>query len=170
MRWLLVFLLSSSTIVLAQQQTRGNRIETGTTIDVRTTESIEVDRRDTQVFRGTVERDVYGEDSRQVAIPRGSPVELMVRRSGDTDMTVDLDSVTVNGERYAVRTEPNQVTAQGGLIGTIVGAIAGARGTSVKLPQGTILSFRLERALDVDVPDRGVDRDGRHWHDWDRDR
>jgi hypothetical protein len=173
-RWSTVIVLSllflgKAYIAAAQpERVRVSRLATGTLIEVRTTEPIEVERRDAQVFRGTVDRDIHG-DAGGLVIPRGSAVELMVRRgSSDTEMIVDLDSVTVEGQRYAVKTEPNQVEARGGLIGSIVGAIAGSRGPVIRLPRDTVLTFRLDRPLDVDVPDRGVDRNGRHWHDWER--
>ena len=77
--------------------------------------------------------------------------------------------------RYAVSTEPNRVVGTSGtdsLIGAIVGAIAGGQvGQSVRIPRDSVLNFQLLRALDVDVEDRGVDRDGFHYHDWyDRNR
>jgi hypothetical protein len=163
----LLFLGNAFFAAAQPERMRMSRLETGTSIEVRTTEPIDVERRDTQVFRGVVNRDVLGE-TRGLVIPRGSAVELMVRRGSGDELIVDLDSVMVEGQRYAVQTEPNQVEARGGLIGSIVGAIAGSRGPVIRLPRDTVLNFRLDRPLVVDVPDRGVDRDGRHWHDWER--
>src|SRR5229473_4052244 len=57
---------------------RITRIEPGTTIPVRTNETIDVDRRNNQVYTSIVDRDVRGDDGR-LAIPRGSTVELIVR-------------------------------------------------------------------------------------------
>src|ERR1700730_5753836 len=56
---------------------RMTRIESGTMISVRTTESIDVDRKDNRIYRGIVDQDVRGENGR-LAIPRGSAVELLV--------------------------------------------------------------------------------------------
>ena len=38
------------------------------------------------------------------------------------------------------------------------------RGRSVHIPRDSVVSFRLERRLDVGVPDRGYDRGGFHYH------
>jgi hypothetical protein len=59
---------------------RFSRIEKGTTITVRTDKTIDVDRPDSRVYTGVVDHDVYDEN-RRIAIPRGSGVELMVRRA-----------------------------------------------------------------------------------------
>jgi len=77
-------------------------------------------------------------------IPRGSDAELIMRDASDTDIVVDLESVTVNGQRYIVDVAAQSVTADeaqkegvgankrtgkyvggGALIGSIIGAIAG---------------------------------------------
>jgi hypothetical protein len=101
---------------------------------------------DGRVFIGVVDDDVLDANGR-VAISRGSTAELMVRKTATNDLVVDLDSVTVNGQRYAVLADPttvgtsgtanngvgtlgaNQTTAEyvggGALLGTLVGAIAG---------------------------------------------
>src|ERR1035437_7572352 len=57
---------------------RMTRIEPGTIIPVRTNDIIDADRRDDQVYTGIADQDVRGRNSR-LAIPRGSPVELIVR-------------------------------------------------------------------------------------------
>jgi hypothetical protein len=138
-----------------------------------------------------------------VAIPRGSYVELIVRVAPDSDLNLDLDSVTVNGRRYAIDAAEhiesqrrdgvgaNERTAQhvggGAILGSIIGAIAGGgkgaaigaaagaaagagtematRGREVRVPAESLLTFRLEHPLVVGVVDRGVDRDGFHYHD-----
>lgn len=95
---------------------------------------------------------------------------MMVRVERDNDLIIDLESVTVNGERYAVRTEPNRQQSErdDSLVGALVGALQGGedRGREVRIPQGSIPTFRLDRALYMGVADRGVWRDGRHYHDW----
>ncbi len=74
----------------------------------------------------------------------------------------------------------------GALLGTIIGAIAGGgkgaaigaatgaaagigagvltHGHEVRVPADSLLTFRLDRPLEVGVPDRGMDRDHRHYH------
>jgi hypothetical protein len=150
------------------------RLEPGTVIPVRLNESIDVDRGNNRVYTGVVDRDVRGERGR-VAIPRGSRAELIVRVAKDNDLILDLESISVEGQRYAVRSEPNRVESQreGGIVGDIVGAINGgvARGRAVRIPRDSVVTFNLQRALDIGVADRGVDREGHHYHDYyDRDR
>lgn len=186
------------------QPTPRSRIEPGTVITVRTNERIEAERRVTQVYRANVDQDVYGTNG-VVAIPRGSPVELMIREEPDHDLILDLESVIVNGQRYALEAQPERIDADrrdgvggnrrtaehvggGAALGAIIGAIAGGgkgaaigagagaaagaglqvitRGHSVHVPPESILTFRLDRPLIVGVPDRGVDRDGVHYHDY----
>ena len=82
-----------------------------------------------------------------------------------------MESVTVNGQRYAVQTDPNQVVGTAGsdsIIGSIIGGIRGGRvrGRDVRIPRDQVMTFRLERPLDVGVDDRGVTRDGYHYHDY----
>jgi len=146
---------------------RSTRIEAGTNLAVRTDQSIESDRRDYQVYTGTVDEDVRGDNGR-LAIPRGSTVELIVRTAQDNDLTVDLESVTVNGQRYAIKTVPNRAESNrdDSLVGAVVGAMGGeTRGHAIRIPRNTVINFRVRRPLDVAVPDRGRDRDGRHYHD-----
>ena len=145
------------------------RLEPGTMIAVRTNETIDTDRRDNQIYSGIVDQDVRGNDGR-LAIPRGSSVELIVRVAHDNDLIIDLESVQVNGDRYAVKTEPNRQQARpdDSLVGSIIGAIEGgeARGRVVRIPRDSVLTFRLERPLEMGVQDRGTDREGHHYHDW----
>jgi len=151
------------------QNHRYTRLTPGTMITVRPAEAIDVERNDYRVYNGVVEQDVRGTNG-QLAIPRGSTVELIVRVERDNDLILDLESVTVNGQRYAIRTDANRVESghDSGLVGAIVGAINGGevRGRAVRIPRGTLLSFRIQRPLEMGVADRGVDRDGRHYHDW----
>jgi hypothetical protein len=152
-----------------QDRDRLTRVEPGTMISVRTTEMIDAARTDYRVYNATVEENVRGGNGR-VAIPRGSTVELMVRTAPDNDLTLDVESVIVNGQRYAVKTDQNRIDsgAPGGLVGAIVGAIRGGevRGRTVRVPRDSVMSFRIERPLDMDVADLGVSRDGHHYHDW----
>lgn len=148
---------------------RINRLEPGTVIPVRTNDAIDVERRDNRIYRGIVDQDVRGNNGR-VAIPRGASVELVVRVERDNDLIIDLESVLVNGQRYGVRTEANRVESQrdNSLVGGIIGAINGGepRGRAVRIPRDSVVTFRLQRPLDLGVADRGLDRDGGHYHDY----
>ena len=150
------------------------RLEPGTTITVRTNQQIDVDHQDNRVYTGVVNQDVRGPNDR-IVIPRGSSVELFVRVAPDHDLILDLESVVANGERYAIKADPDRVESRrdDSLVGAIVGAVTGGqvRGRAVRIPRDSIVTFRLDRPLDVGVPDRGVDRDGGHFHgDRDDDR
>src|ERR1700722_16733619 len=163
-----VLALSFSVSACAASAQDVTRLEPGTVIPVRTNDAIDVDRRDSRVYTGIVDQDVLGTNGR-VVVRRGSPVELLVRVVRDNDLILDLESVVANGVRYAVKTDPDRVESRrdNSIVGAIVGAIRGgeARGRAVRIPRNSVVSFRLERPLDVGVPDRGVTRDGRHYHD-----
>lgn len=178
-------------------------IATGTRIQVRPDETIDArDRIDGRVYTGSVADNVMDQNG-QVVIPRGSRAELIVRRMGQNDLSVDLDSITVGQSRYSIdassvdrtrrdgvggNTRTGEFVGGGALLGTILGAVAGGgkgaaigalaggaagagtqtltRGSAVHIPAETVLSFRLDRDLNV-YPDRGYDRDGHHYHRFD---
>jgi hypothetical protein len=120
-------------------------IDADTTLVVRTTEPIDVKTADGLIFKGVIEEDVLDRNG-EVAVPIGSTVELLARKSGD-EMTLDLESVMVNGQRYAVLADPSSVgtagqleggartiganrdtatyVGGGALLGTIIGAVTG---------------------------------------------
>src|SRR5215472_5965677 len=64
---------------------------------------------------------------------------------------------------------------KGAAIGAATGAGAGAvgqtvtRGRNVRLPAESLITFRLDRGLNVAGEDRGSLRDGHHYHDYYRD-
>ena len=128
----------------AQTWTYINPIPEGTTLQIRTTETIDTQVMDGRIFRGIVDSDVRDVQGR-LAIPRGATAELVVRRDSDNDLVLDLDSVTVNGRRYGVDATRNRLpggidiresgiganreTARnvggGALLGAILGAVIG---------------------------------------------
>ena len=152
---------------------RITRIQPGTNVTVRTDATIDVERRDNRVYTGIVDQDVRGDDGR-LAIPRGSSVELIVRVARDNDLILDLESIMVSGQRYAIKADPNRVESEhdNSLVGSIIGAINGGQvqGRAVRIPGGSLLNFRIQRPLDMGVVDRGIMRDGRHYHDYYGDR
>ena len=190
----------------AQPDLRPSRIEPGTVIPIMTNERISASRADGRVFTGSVNQDVQDRDGR-VAIPRGSSVELVVRVAHDNDLILDLDSVTVNGQRYGINAGAERFDAgketvganertgryvgggailgaimgaaigggKGAAIGAGVGAAGGATaeiatsGREVRIPAESVVTFRIDRPLMVDVPDDGFDRDGNHFHRFDGD-
>ena len=128
----------------AQAQLR-TTIDAETMLKVRTSQAIDVKNADGLIYKGTIEEDVLDRNG-DVAIPEGSTVELMARKNAD-EMTLDLESVTINGRRYAVLADPNTVGTSGrvesgartiganrdtaiyvgggALLGTIIGAVTG---------------------------------------------
>jgi hypothetical protein len=135
--------LSLTCVMLAATafaQNYPDSIPAGTRIRVRADQTIDA-RADAQgrVYPATIAEDVYSSDGR-LMIPRGSRAELIADRAGEHEMTVDLESITMNGRRYMVdastyeRSRRSGVGANkrtgefvggGALFGTIVGAIAG---------------------------------------------
>jgi len=159
----------------AQRRARGNSsaiLPAGTTVAVRTTEDIEADESDGRVFRGVVDQDIVDRNG-TVLIPRSSDVELIVRNVSDTELAVDLDALTVNGQRYAVESDSSSVTAErkegigankrtgkyvggGALLGAIIGGIAGGgKGAAIGAGAGAAAGAGaqvLTRGREVKIP------------------
>ena len=127
----------------AQNYPNNNQLDTipaGTQIRVRTSQEINAqDRADGRVYTGTIERDVTAQNGAAI-IPRGANAELIVNNVSSNDLSVDLESVTLNGRRYMVAAEAYDKSRNAGLgknkrtgefvgggaaLGAIVGAIAG---------------------------------------------
>jgi len=140
------FLLSAvlAGVLSCSLAAQGDRVSAGTEIVVRTSEAVDARHpSDSRIYLGTVDRDVRDRDGR-IAIPRGSEVELITRNASESDIVMDLESIAVNGRRYAVDTASQVVSGDGSrkegvgtnkrtgkyvgggaIIGGIVGAIAG---------------------------------------------
>lgn len=167
-------------VVCAQAAT----ILPGTQISVRPDQPIEVAHWDQgRIYSAHTTRDVYARDG-DVAIPAGSQVELVVRKTGPDEYALDLESITANGRRYALdATGPQyhmpraEYDNGGGLVGAIQGAIAGAQGENVQthgreihVPPDAELRFQVQEPLHiVQWPDPGYSNNGHHYHhdqDW----
>jgi len=113
----------------------------GTRLAILTNEQIDSNTANTnQIYSGQVDQDVT-DNAGEIVVPRGSSAELVIRTySSDSDMTLDVQAITVNGRRYRISTAPlrqtgrngpgmNKRTAEmvggGALIGTIIGAVVG---------------------------------------------
>jgi hypothetical protein len=117
-------------------------LASGTEIGVRTNENINSqDAGQGRSYSAQVDRDVV-DSSGNVVIPRGSDAQLVVRRLNDGNLSLDLQSVSVNGQRYTVDSADvvqeagsregigkNKRTGEyvggGAVLGTLLGAIAG---------------------------------------------
>ena len=135
-------IIFSSVGFLVQAQV--DRVPAGSEITVRTIDTIDAKHpSDSRIYRATVERDVVDRSGR-VVIPRGAEAELIMRDADNDTVIVDLESVSLDGRRYAVDSESQTVTGRedrregvginertgkyvggGALIGSIIGAIAG---------------------------------------------
>jgi hypothetical protein len=187
-------------VTTAQYGSADSTISAGDVIPVRMSEDVAASQADGRIFAGTVDSDLKDTNGR-VAIPAGSRVELTARSASGGTLALDLESITVNGQRYAVNATSettasrqgvgaNKTTAiyvgggallgsilgaavgggKGAAIGAATGAAAGAgtqivtRGKSLNVPRGSLVTFRLDHALDVGVPDTGVTLNGNHYH------
>jgi len=151
---------------------RGNGIiDAGTNITVRTNESIRANNDDGRIYSGFVAQDVPDRNG-NIAIQRGSNVELVVRRISRNEVTLDLDSVMINGERYGVEGEDlvgsqnnggigaNQRTGEylggGAILGAIIGAIAGGgKGAAIGAAGGAAAGAGVQvltRGRNIAVP------------------
>lgn len=153
----------------------------GTQIQVRTNVPIDVHQWDRgRIYPARVARDVFDRNG-NVAIPRDSYAELTIRQTGPNEMALDLESVTVNGQRYVMDTGGPEFNTQAysngtGLLGNIVGAISGGhvqvetQGNAVFVPRDSMLTFQLQAPLHVvNWNDPGYDQNGWHYHhdrDW----
>lgn len=110
---MLLGLFAVATLASAHAGTIG----TGTSIWVRTSERIDVKKSDGRVFMG-VEDQVVRDANNSVAIPRGSQVELTLKKLSNNDLVLDLESVTVTGQRYAVTADREEIRATSTQAGT----------------------------------------------------
>jgi hypothetical protein len=151
---------------------RPARLEAGTFVTVRTQRPLDADRADGRIFPAVVDRDVWDEYGRLAvpAIPSGSPAQLRVRTAPDSDLILDLDSVIVDGKRYAVGAETDRIESRprgtsgdraaeyvggGAILGTIIGAIAGGgKGAAIGAAAGAGAGAAglLTRGREVHVP------------------
>ena len=111
--------LSLAAVGNAQQISGGRNtdiIDALTTMIVRVPDAISTDESDGRVFRSFVAQDVRNR-RRALIIPRSSEVELIIRRLPDNEMVLDLDSVTVNGERFGLDTAAYATESESNCLG-----------------------------------------------------
>jgi hypothetical protein len=148
----------------------------GTSISVRTNESINTrDGNSGRAYSAQVAQDVMDPNG-NVLIPRGSNAWMVVRRMGDADLGLDLQSVAVNGQTYTVNTNDvregsgrqgvgaNKRTGEfvggGAVLGTLLGAIAGGgKGAAIGALAGGAAGAGtqvLTRGSEVHVPSESI--------------
>lgn len=156
----------------------------GTEIQVRPDATIDVSHWDRgRIYPAHVARDVFARDG-DLAIRRGSEAELIVRQVGPGQFALDLESITSEGHRYVMdttgpeyQTHRQDYDQDRGVLGAIAGAIAGAsgervesRGEEIHIPQGTMVTFRLQQPLHMaEWGDPGYMQGQDHYHrdhDW----
>jgi hypothetical protein len=157
-------------------------IPPGTDIQVRLDARIEMSTWDRgRIYPASIARDVIAKDG-DVSVPRSSQVELIVREVAPGQYTIDVESITTNGQRYAVDTSGPQVSVprddgSNGLIGAIAEGIActvgeqvETKGREIRLPVGSLITFRLLEPLRVvNWTDPGYQQGPYHYHsehDW----
>ena len=114
----------------------------GTELSIRTIDRIDSrDVEEGQSFPAQVAEDIRGAND-SIAIPRGSDASLVTRRVERIgDLTLDVESITIAGQRYRVSTADQEIDNRadnlgankrtgkfvggGAVLGAIVGAIAG---------------------------------------------
>jgi hypothetical protein len=153
---------------------RRTRLEAGTIVPVRVDQTITSERADGRIFTGIVDQDVVGSNG-QLAIPRGSNVELIVRAARDGDLILDLESVVVYGQRYALDAQVERVESSrgdgvnrrtgeyaggGAVLGAIIGAIAGGgKGAAIGAGAGAAAGLATDvvtRGKRVRIPAESV--------------
>jgi hypothetical protein len=160
-------------------QSRMERVvlPSGTDIAIRTNERIDSkDVVEGQTFSAQIAEDIRDTDG-SVAIPRGSDARLVTRRLEDNgDITLDIESITVEGRRYRVSTvdqelenrrdgvggnkRTGQYVGGGAALGAIIGAIAGGgKGAAIGAVAGAGAGAGTQiitRGKEVHVPAESV--------------
>jgi hypothetical protein len=174
-------------------QTTTFQIPAGTEVSVRNDEAIDSSKAvEGQTYAAEVTDDVRDANG-SVVIPHGANAQLIIKSvstgghiRGASDLVVDLRSISVDGQQYAVTATDfekdgregigaNKRTAEftggGAALGAIIGAIAGqgkgaliggasgagagaltqilTKGSSVKIPPETLMTFKLERPIRI---------------------
>jgi len=178
------FLAVGAALVFSQIPALADVILPGTDVQVRTDSRIDVNRWDPgRIYPAEIARNVYSRKG-DLSIPQGSPAELIVRHIGPGEYELDVESITVNGERYVLDTTgpqynlpQNNYDNGNGIVGAIAGAIAGSngeqvqpQGAEIRVPAGSVITFHLQEPLHVvNWADPGYEGGPYHYHhehDW----
>lgn len=162
--------------------TKTYMLPAGSEVSVRTNEGIDsATAAEGQTFDAQVTRDARDEAD-DVVIPRGSPARIVIvsaskggRFRGQSDLVLDLQSVTINGKSHAIQTTgieqkgksgvgANKRTATytggGAALGAIIGAIAGGgKGAAIGAGAGAgagVLTQVITKGGSIKVPAESV--------------
>ena len=177
----------------AEIHTKTYELAAGTEVPVRSEDTIDSAKAvEGQTYAGEMADDVRDANG-DVVIPRGSNAQIVIRSAskggrfrGASDLVLDLQSITVEGQEYLVSTSDLQergksgfganrrtgeFTGGGAALGAIIGAIAGGgkgaaigagagagagaltqvltKGSAIRVPAETILTFKLDKPIRV---------------------
>ncbi len=162
---------------------RYRTLPSNTEISVRTVETIDSkNAADGRTYAATIDRDVLDPNG-TVVIPRGADAQLVVKDVsgggvvGSSNLILDLQSVTLNGQRYLVNTEDlresgnnntglgknrrtGEIVGGGAALGTLLGAIGGGgKGALIGAIAGAAAGAGVQvltRGREVRVPSETV--------------
>jgi hypothetical protein len=148
----------------------------GTEVVVATNERIDARNAvEGRTFSAQIQENIRDNDG-SIAIPRGADARLVVRRmENNEDLILDVESITVEGRRYRVSTEDQELDRQrggnrrigefaggGAVLGAIIGAIAGGgKGAAIGAGAGAgagVLTGIVTRGKELNVPAESVIR------------
>lgn len=166
----------------AEIHTKTYVVPAGTKVPVRTEDTIDSAKAaEGQTYAAEVAEDVLDADS-NVVIPRGSNAQIVIRSAskggkirGASDLVLDLQSISVEGQQYLVSTTDLQqkgrqgigankrtaeMTGGGAALGAIIGAIAGGgKGAAIGAGAGAgggALTQVLTKGGSIKVPSETV--------------
>ena len=166
----------------AEIHTKTYVVPTGTRVAVRTEDTIDSGKAaEGQTYAAEVADDVLDADG-NVVVPRGSNAQIVIRSAskggrirGASDLVLDLQSISVEGQEYLVSTEDLQqkgrsgvgankrtaeMTGGGAALGAIIGAIAGGgKGAAIGAGAGAgggALTQVLTKGGSIKVPSETV--------------
>jgi hypothetical protein len=130
--------------LLAGGHPERNFVPPGTQIQVQSDDPVILAHWDRgRIYPAHVASDVYSPDG-NLAIPRGARCEMIVRQVSPGQLVLDLESVTVEGQRYVMDATGPQFTMSEeqfnsgtGLIGNVIGVISGDvqfEGNHIRVP------------------------------------
>ena len=139
-------------------------IMAGSEIDVRAASPITVGEYDVGTnFTGYVTNNVLDTNG-NVAIPRGTQAEFVVRQAGYNQLSLDVDAVMLNGSRYPLKTAgvmfniPRDEYDSGTALSQVMSSVSAAPGSTVyvqvvgdelQIPSGAVVHSHLAQQTEL---------------------